>query len=97
MEEGSIMLGFINYVLEISPAGQRPTYMGLTNTMTGLLIAVPMLGGLLLQATSYPVLFALAAAGTLGGALIALGLPNPRKEKGAAPGLENSPHVSPAP
>jgi MFS family permease len=97
MEEGSIMLGFLNYVLEIAPPGQRPTYMGLTNTMTGLLIGVPMVGGFILQATSYPVLFGLAAVGTLGGALLSLGLPNPRKEKGEAPGLESSPHVSPAP
>ncbi len=97
MEEGSIMLGFLNYVLEIAPPGQRPTYMGLTNTITGLLIAVPLVGGLLLQMTSYPVLFALTAIGTLGGALLSLRLPNPRKEKGEAPHLESSPHGAPAP
>jgi MFS family permease len=97
MEEGSIMLGFLNYVLEIAPPGQRPTYMGLTNTITGLLIAVPLVGGLLLQMTSYPVLFALTAIGTLGGALLSLRLPNPRKEKSEAPHLESSPHGAPAP
>jgi hypothetical protein len=76
--EGSLMLGFVNYVLEIAPAGERPTYLGLTNTLSGLLIAVPLAGGLLLEATSYPVLFACAAAGPLAGALLALGLASPQ-------------------
>jgi MFS family permease len=78
--EGSAMLGFLNFVLEISPPGQRPTYMGLTNTLTGILILLPMLGGLLLERTSYPVLFAAAALGTLAAAILALTLPNPRVE-----------------
>jgi MFS family permease len=76
--EGSIMLGFMNFILEIAPPGQRPTYMGLTNTFAGLLIIMPMVGGFILQRTSYPVLFAVTAVGTLAAALLALGLPNPR-------------------
>ncbi len=66
----AIMLGWMNYVLEIAPPGQRPTYAGLTNTLTGLLIPMPILGGWLLQFTSYPGLFVAAAAGPL----LALGL-----------------------
>jgi MFS family permease len=77
--DGSVLLGFLNYVLEISPAGQRPTYMGLTNTLSGLLVLVPLAGGWILEHASYPLLFALAAAGTLAGALVALGLPSPRR------------------
>lgn len=80
----AVMLGWMNYVLEIAPPGQRPVYTGLTNTLTGLLIPVPILGGWLLQATSYPVLFAAAAAGPL----LALGLvrtlPVPVATKGNA-------------
>lgn len=76
--DGSVMLGFLSYILEISPPGQRPTYMGLTNTLTGALIVLPVLGGFLLQRTSYPVLFTAAALGTLSAALLALRLPNPR-------------------
>ena len=76
--EGSVMLGFMNYVLDIAPAAQRPTYVGLTNTLTGLLVVVPMLGGWILQLSgSYPIVFALAALGTLAGALMALRLPLP--------------------
>ena len=71
----SIMLGFMNYVLELAPPGHRPTYMGLSNTLGGLLVIVPMLGGWLLQATSYPVLFAAAAVGPLVAWVMAMGLP----------------------
>jgi hypothetical protein len=80
MFEGSVLLGFFNFLLEIAPAGQRPTYIGLTNTVVGLLALMPVVGGWVLQATSYPVLFSLAAGLTLAGALLAWGLPNPRVE-----------------
>ena len=69
------MLGFMNYLLELAPPGHRPTYMGLSNTLGGLLVIVPMLGGWLLQATSYPVLFVAAAVGPLVAWVMAMGLP----------------------
>ena len=71
----SIMLGFMNYLLELAPPGHRPTYMGLSNTLGGLLVLVPMLGGWLLQTTSYPVLFAAAAVGPVAAWVIAMRLP----------------------
>ena len=77
--DGSVLLGFLNYVLEISPPGQRPTYMGLTNTLSGLLVLVPLAGGWVLEHASYPLLFSLAAVGTLAGAVLALGLPSPKR------------------
>jgi MFS family permease len=76
--ESSIMLGFLNFVLEIAPAGQRPSYMGLTNTLAGIMVVIPLVGGFILEYTSYTFLFLLAAAGTLTGALLALTLPNPQ-------------------
>jgi MFS family permease len=57
----SSMLGYYNYVLELAPAGQRPTYIGLLNTISGVLIVLPTAGGWLLRITSYDVLFALTA------------------------------------
>jgi len=57
----SFMLGYFNYVLELAPAGQRPTYIGLFNTIGGVLVVLPTLGGWLLQETSYGVLFGLTA------------------------------------
>jgi len=71
----SMMLGFMNYLLELAPAGQRPTYMGLSNTLGGLLVLVPMLGGWLLEVTSYPVLFAASAVGPIAALGMAASLP----------------------
>jgi MFS family permease len=64
----SFMPGFINFVLELAPPEERPTYIALTNTLCGSLLVVPFLGGWLLQVTSYPVLF----AATVGGVALAL-------------------------
>jgi MFS family permease len=72
----SILLGYLNYVMEIAPPGERAAYVGLTNTISGLLVVLPVLGGALLQATSYPVLFAVAATGAVLGLLLSLRLPS---------------------
>jgi MFS family permease len=63
----SWMLGFTNYMLEIAPERIRPAYVGLGNTLMGLMAFVPMFGGWLLQVSSFRVLFGLA------GLLCALG------------------------
>jgi MFS family permease len=55
------MLGFFNYTLELAPAGKRPLYIALLNTMNGVLILLPAIGGWVLQVTSFGVLFALTA------------------------------------
>jgi MFS family permease len=83
--ESSIMLGFLNFILEIAPPGQRPTYMGLTNTLAGIMVVIPLVGGFILEYSSYTVLFWLAAIGTLAGALLALTLPNPRLAEPSTP------------
>jgi len=61
----SWMLGFFNYMLEIAPPGIRSVYVGLGNTIMGALTLLPMLGGWLLEATSYTTLFGVTA-GTVG-------------------------------
>jgi len=58
----TMMWGFTNYVLDIAPPKDRTTYVGLTNTIGGLLILAPMLGGAILQFTSYVALFAVSLA-----------------------------------
>lgn len=68
------MLGFFNYLLEIAPAGMRPLYVGLGNTIMGLLTLAPIVGGWLLEATSYTTLFGLTAALAALGFLFTLGL-----------------------
>jgi MFS family permease len=70
----SSMLGFYNYLLEIAPDDIRPSYVGLGNTILGVLTLAPTVGGWLLEATSYTVLFSITAALVFLGFLIALRL-----------------------
>ena len=53
---------FTHYVLDIAPPKDRTTYVGLTNTLGGLVILAPVLGGAILEATSYSALFAISLA-----------------------------------
>ncbi|MBM4466584.1 MAG: MFS transporter [Chloroflexi bacterium] len=75
----SYMPGFINFVLELAPSEERATYIALTNTLCGSLLVVPFLGGWLLQATSYPVLFAATAGGVALGLVLTFRLEEPRQ------------------
>ncbi|NLF00002.1 MAG: MFS transporter [Anaerolineales bacterium] len=72
----STTLGFSIYMLEIAPDELRSAYVGFGNTIMGLLSVMPVVGGWLLQTTSYPVLFGFAAA--IAGLCLALsfGLPS---------------------
>lgn len=70
--------GFMNFVLDIAPPTQRPAYVGLFNTLGGTVIFVaPLLGGWVLQSTSYPILFSSAALGTFAGLVLSLRLAQP--------------------
>ncbi len=75
----SMMPGFINFVLELAPPEERATYIALTNTLCGVLLVAPFLGGWLLQATSYPVLFAATAGGVALGLVFTFRLEEPRQ------------------
>ena len=72
--QASWVLGFFNYLLEIAPADRRPMYVGLSNTVMGVMTLVPTLGGWLLGVTSYEVLFGTTAVFVLAGVLISLTL-----------------------
>jgi MFS family permease len=74
--DGSIMLGYINYVLEIAPAGKRPVYIGLTNTLAGLIILYPFIGGAVADWAGYRIVFLLAAAGVAAGWIAGASLPS---------------------
>lgn len=73
----SRMLGHLNYVMEMAEEAERPIYIGLANTLAGLLVPAATLGGVLLDATSYPVLFIVTAVCTGGGLIASWGLRNP--------------------
>ena len=51
---------FTNYILDIAPPKDRTTYVGLSNTLGGLLVLAPVLGGAILDATSFATLFAVS-------------------------------------
>jgi MFS family permease len=70
----SAMLGFYNYLLEIAPDDMRPSYIGLGNTIMGVVTLAPTVGGWLLEATSYTVLFSVTAVLAFLGFLMALRL-----------------------
>jgi hypothetical protein len=72
--QSSTMLGFYNYLLEIAPDDVRPSYVGLGNTIMGVLTLAPTLGGWLLEATSYTALFAITAGLVTAGFLVTLRL-----------------------
>ena len=73
------MAGFINYVLEIAPPAIRPMYIGFSNRLNALTLAMPLLGGWLLGASSsYTALYLCAAAGPILGLALSLRLPEPR-------------------
>jgi len=74
------MAGFLNWMLEYAPASDRPLYIGFANTLNGITLVMPLLGGWILAATgSYNLLFAVAAAGPVGGLLLLRRLPEPRR------------------
>jgi hypothetical protein len=79
------MLGFTNYLLEIAPDGMHPVYIGLGNTIAGVLTMAPMIGGWLLEATSYATLFSVTTVIVAAGFLVSLGLASPQR---AAPMVE---------
>lgn len=70
----SRMLGHLNYTMEMAEDDQRSIYIGLANTLAGLLVPASILGGILLKVSSYPVLFIVTAACTGAGFVVSLGL-----------------------
>ncbi len=60
-----------NIVLEFAPEAERPTYIGLTNTLLApFRTAAPIVGGMLATAMGFSGLFAVAAALSVSGALL---------------------------
>ncbi|MEA3345569.1 MAG: MFS transporter, partial [Chloroflexota bacterium] len=75
------MLGFMNFVMETAPRAERPTYIGLANTLNAVQMIYPLLGGLLLKVISYPDLFIITALIIGPGLLLTTRLREPRQEQ----------------
>lgn len=80
---GSMMPGWMTYMLEWAPEEERPTYVGLTNTLNGISPLFSTLGGLILQwsGKDYRLLFALTLAGLVLTWPLSLRLPEPRHKE----------------
>ena len=78
--DGSFLLGFLQHLLDIAPPAERTAYTGLSNTIGGLTVIAPTIGGVLLQATSFQALFFVTAIFPIAGLLVALRIPRVRPE-----------------
>ena len=74
-----LTIGYLNYLLDIAPAEDRPLYIGLANTLTGLAVLASAVGGLIVDLAGLTVLFWVAAAFYAGALLLAGRLREPRK------------------
>lgn len=75
-----LWIGFTNYLLEIAPEAERPSYIGLMNTLMAPATFLPLLGGLILTHLPHAWLFAATAVLTGAGLLLSAGLPEPRSQ-----------------
>jgi MFS family permease len=84
----SMLPGWMTYVLEWAEEAERPTYVGLTNTLNGVSTLFSVLGGVILQWTghNYSVLFSLTIAGLVLAWPLLLGLPEPRHKEAVSEG-----------
>ena len=73
----------ISIVYEFTEAENRPTYIGLANTIPGVAASLaPLIGGWLAGAVSYQAMFILSASiGTISWALLRFGVHEPRRKK----------------
>jgi hypothetical protein len=83
----SMILGFSGYILDRAPDRRRAIYVGVFNTLGGVVALTPVLGGLFLDAvaksiggsTGFIWMFGAVAVIVGTGAVISLGLPKPSR------------------
>ncbi len=68
-----------NFLLELVPEDERPLYMGLSNTLMGVVVLISGLGGLVVDLVGFSGLFAVSLALYTLGYVFAAGLPEPRE------------------
>jgi MFS family permease len=81
LANGGMFVSGISIVYEFTDPENRPTYIGLANTLAGMAsIAAPLIGGWLALATSYQAMFVLAAViGVVSWVLLRFAVREPRK------------------
>jgi len=73
-------IGNINFLLEISPAAERPIYLGFTNTLLGIALLASAVGGVIVEVAGFGVLFSLTLAFYALAIGLSLTLRDPREE-----------------
>lgn len=81
MNLSGLFLGQSNLLLEMAPAAERATYIGMTSTAIGLVALLSLLGGSIIERTSYTVVFFLALFLLLAGTFLAFSIVEPRKKE----------------
>jgi MFS family permease len=79
------MLGFQSYPLDVAPERHRAMYIGVLNSVGGVVSLTPLLGGLMLDAitagassqVAYSIVFGIAVISVVAGLLTTFGLPKP--------------------
>lgn len=71
-----------NYLLELVSEADRPLYLGLSNTLMGIVVLISGLGGLVVDFFGFASLFAVSLGLCLTGYVLASGLPEPRETEG---------------
>jgi MFS family permease len=79
------LLGFQGYPLDIAPERHRAMYVGVLNSVSGVVSLTPLLGGILLEwltrsissETAYSIVFGIAALCVFVGLIVSFGLPKP--------------------
>jgi len=77
-------IGSINYVMEIAPPVERPTYIGLANGVAGVAVLASPLGGALVDLLGFRALFTLSLVCALVAVLLSLRLDEPRERPAVA-------------
>jgi hypothetical protein len=69
-----------NYLLELVPEGERPLYLGLSNTLMGIAVLISGLGGLVVDVMGFAGLFAVVVGLCVAAYVLAAKLPETRRE-----------------
>ncbi|MEQ8677275.1 MAG: hypothetical protein RLP44_02250 [Aggregatilineales bacterium] len=78
--EGAMFkVGFINYVVEYAPDGERPLYSTVASLIGALGLITPLFAGAIVQATSYQLLFSMALMIAIAGGVYSLRLVVPTR------------------
>jgi MFS family permease len=74
-----VTLGYSNYMLDVSPEAELPTYLGFMNTFIAPVLLLSSLGGFVIERTSYEVLFLTVIGAGIIALFFSLQLEEPRQ------------------